>query len=733
MSGTSMNKGLEEIRQIFVAECADGLDEIESGLLDLEKGTDTQETINDIFRGAHSIKGGAATFGYKHIADFTHVMETLLDKVRAKEIIPSPTLVKIFLEAVDCLRAMVETMDEEDNYDIERAQNLKEQMTVFLKGGTIDVEVPAEKSEEEDPVAVAMLGAATNTLRDTALALWHISFRPKPEYLKRGNQPQHIFRALSELGQIHLKVDLSKLPPFDTFTPSDLYLSWDIELESNTTESKIREVFDWVELDADIAITLKSKPATVAKLPEATPAAPVASVAEVLKAAGFGADSFSLEPQLDAAMVVHRKPEEDVEEVAGEVVEAKARQHERKSGRKESSSIRVDIEKIDVLLNLVGEMVINQAMLNQLARNKSAKNNSVEIEQALVLLERTTRELQEAVMEIRMLPVSVTFSRFPRLVYDLSAKLKKQVELKITGEHTELDKTVLEKISDPLLHLVRNSLDHGIESPEERIFKGKPQCGEIHLSASHEGGSVVIRVTDDGAGLRTDKILKKAIEKGLVPAGAKLSEQQIIDLIFAPGFSTVDTVTDVSGRGVGMDVVRSNIEEIGGRVEVYTERDKGSTFQITLPLTLAILDGQLIRVGNEVYVLPLLSIVETVQVKLDRLNILSGKEVVYRLRGEAIPVVDMRRLYKIPGSEPLTSFADKQLIIVESERKSIGLVVDEMLDQHQVVIKSLENNFVKVPGMLGATILGDGTVSLILDVTTLAGNVAKEALNSIKH
>jgi two-component system chemotaxis sensor kinase CheA len=378
-------------------------------------------------------------------------------------------------------------------------------------------------------------------------------------------------------------------------------------------------------------------------------------------------------------------------------------------------------------------MVINQAMLNQLARNKQAKNSSVEIEQALVLLERTTRELQEAVMEIRMLPVSVTFSRFPRLVYDLGAKLKKQVELKITGEHTELDKTVLEKISDPLLHLVRNSLDHGIESPEERIFKGKPQAGQIHLSASHEGGSVVIRVTDDGAGLRTDKILKKAIEKGLVQADAKLSEQQITDLIFAPGFSTADTVTDVSGRGVGMDVVRSNIEEIGGRVEVYTERDKGSTFQITLPLTLAILDGQLIRVGNEVYVLPLLSIVETVQVKLDRLNILSGKEVVYRLRGDAIPVVDMRRLYKIKGNEPLTSFSDKQLIIVESERKQIGLVVDEMLDQHQVVIKSLENNFVKVPGMLGATILGDGTVSLILDVTTLAGNVSKESLNSIKH
>lgn len=706
MTGTSMNKGMDEIRQIFVAECADGLDEIESGLLDLEKGTDTQETINDIFRGAHSIKGGAATFGYKHIADFTHVMETLLDKVRGKEITVTPPLVKVFLEAVDCLREMVEIMDDDSAHDEERAQDLIEQMSVFLNGGTIELDTDEEsEGEAEDLEAAAMHAEADKVTGCADTSLWHISFKPKPEYLKRGNQPQHIFRALAEFGRVALKVNTSQLPAFDKFTPSDLYLTWDIELESNTTEAKIREVFDWVELDAEIDIKQTSRPATVA---------------DVLKAAGFGVPAAAE----NATAVVAAEEPAVVRQMGGE----------RKREKKESSSIRVDIEKIDVLLNLVGEMVINQAMLNQLARNKqSDKNSNVEIDQALVLLERTTRELQEAVMEIRMLPVSVTFSRFPRLVYDLSAKLKKQVELKITGEQTELDKTVLEKISDPLLHLVRNSLDHGIESPEERIFKGKPQAGEIHLSASHEGGSVVIRVTDDGAGLHTDKIMKKAVEKGLVPEGAKLTEQQIVDLIFHPGFSTADTVTDVSGRGVGMDVVRSNIEEIGGRVEVYTEKDKGSTFQITLPLTLAILDGQLIRVGKEVYVLPLLSIVETVQVKLDKLNILSGREVVYRLRGEAIPVVDMRRLYKIKGSEPLTSYADKQLIIVESERKSIGLVVDEMLDQHQVVIKSLENNFVKVPGMLGATILGDGTVSLILDVTTLANNVSKESLNSIKH
>ncbi|MES2624475.1 MAG: chemotaxis protein CheA [Pseudomonadota bacterium] len=684
MAGITLDSGFDEIRQIFVAECADGLDVIESGLLELEKGNDTQETINDIFRGAHSIKGGAATFGYKNIADFTHILETLLDKLREQELAVTPPLVKLFLESVDCLREMVENMEGDGGYDEERASLLKVQLNGYLQKDSHQSAAPVAH-------AVAAHAAVETTAAKVLLPIWDISFRPKPDFLKTGNQPQHIFRALAELGKVEMRVDYSRLPEFNFYEPGETYLAWDIELHSAALAAQIKDVFDWVEMEAEISITQR----------------------EVITQVEFEEHA---QPGLEAR-------HEDTSE----------KRKDRKNGKKESSSIRVDIEKIDVLLNLVGEMVINQSMLNQLARNKQGANNSVELEQALALLERTTRELQEAVMEIRMLPVSVTFSRFPRLVHDLSAKLKKNVELKITGEQTELDKTVLEKISDPLLHLIRNSLDHGIESPSERLRKGKAEMGVIHLSASHEGGSVVIRVTDDGGGLNAEKIMRKAVEKGLIENETKLTEAQIYDLIFLPGFSTADTVTDVSGRGVGMDVVRSNIEDIGGRVEVYSEKDKGSTFQITLPLTLAILDGQLIKVGNEVYVLPLLSIVETVQVKLDRLNIISGKQVVYRLRGEAIPVVDMRRLYRINGNEPLTSYANKQLIIVESERKSIGLVVDELLDQHQVVIKSLENNFVKVPGMLGATILGDGTVSLILDVTTLADTISKDLSQVVKH
>ena len=690
------DKGLAEIRQIFITECNDGLDVIETGLLALEKGEDAQETINDIFRGAHSIKGGAATFGYSSIADFTHVLETLLDKVRAGEQEITPPLVKLFLESVDILREMVQVMDGDGDYDRDRADDVQTRLRDFLGGeigGAAEDHAAASAKADELPQG----------------RTWDISFRPKASFLKHGNQPQHIFRALAELGKVTLRPNFDSLPEFPKMNPEEMYLSWDIVLMAEVSADTIRDVFDWVEFETEIAI-VEREPPSLPPMVEAV--------------AGQG------QPET----VIDAIPEEAAHEAAAPVHALDHDKHERKHGKqKDATSIRVDIEKIDVLLNLVGEMVINQAMLNQVARNKNGKNSTMELEQGLALLERTTRELQEAVMEIRMLPVSVTFSRFPRLVYDLSAKLKKKVELKITGEQTELDKTVLEKIGDPILHLIRNSLDHGIESPQDRIAAGKPETGEIHLSASHEGGSVVIRVTDDGAGLNREKIFRKAVEKKLISGDAKLSEAEVNELIFLPGFSTADVITDVSGRGVGMDVVRRNIEEIGGRVEVYSERGKGSQFMITLPLTLAILDGQLVRVANEIYVLPLLSIVETVQVQEDRINVISGGEVVYRLRGKAVPVIDMRNVCRVYGVEPLESFRNKQIIIVESDRKHVGLVVDELLDQHQVVIKSLETNFVKVPGMLGATILGDGTVSLILDVTTLADVLFNNKVERVVH
>lgn len=683
---SASSNGMDEIRQIFEAECNDGLNVIEAGLLALKAGDNNQETINDIFRGAHSIKGGAATFGYANIADFTHVMETLLDRVRSDELSVTQPLVKVFLESVDCLRDMVECMGGGE-YDEVRTAEVKAELETWL----------GDEPPVTDDAPAPEAAVAANAEEASSATIWDIKFKPKHNYLQTGNQPQHIFRALAELGEVTLKPEFDSLPDFAKSKPGEMYLSWTIELKADVEKDEIVAEFDWVENECEIEVV--ARPGTEKKKAEKPIPPP--------------------EPE----------PEQEQSAASGTAQSGR-------NAKKESGSIRVEIDKIDKLLNLVGEMVINQSMLNQFSssnRKGEVGGSSADLDQGLASLERTTRELQEAVMNIRMLPVSTTFNRFPRLVYDLSAKLGKEVDLNITGETTELDKTVLEKIADPLSHLIRNSLDHGIESPDVRLASGKSRTGTVSLSASHEGGNVIIRVSDDGGGLNGEKIYNKALERGLISESDTLSEQQINNLIFQPGFSTAEQVTDVSGRGVGMDVVRSNIEDIGGRVEVYSNPGKGSTFQITLPLTLAVLDGQLVKVGEQVFVVPLLSIVETVQVDPEKINVVSGSAPLYRLRGEVIPIVDMRSLYRIKGEESLKSYEGKELVIVDIDRHYIGLVVDALLDQHQVVIKSLETNYMKMPGILGATILGDGTVSLIVDVTTFAGPMLMGSDSRVTH
>jgi len=384
----------------------------------------------------------------------------------------------------------------------------------------------------------------------------------------------------------------------------------------------------------------------------------------------------------------------------------------------DGESIRVGIEKIDAIINLVGELVITQSMLREVgAAVHIADGAALErLHDGLAQLARNTRELQEGVMRIRMLPISFAFSRFPRLVHDLSRKLGKQVELKLAGEQTELDKTVMEKIGDPLVHLVRNALDHGIESPEQRRASGKPETGQIRLNACHQGGNIVIEISDDGAGLNRARIAAKARERGLLTHEAQIDDQRLIDLIFEPGFSTAETVSDVSGRGVGMDVVRRNVRDLGGNVEVSSREGQGSRFTIRLPLTLAILDGQLVRIGDHIYVIPLVSIVESLQIRPGQTYAVAGRERLYRLREEYIPVMDLRRVFQSGGT---AQGSDNLLVVVEGEGRKIGLVVDDLLGQQQVVIKSLESNYRPVAGISGATILGDGTVALILDTARL--------------
>ena len=680
--------GLDEIRQIFEEEALEGLDTMESGLLNLESGTGELDVVHDIFRAAHSIKGGSATFGYTEIAAFTHVMETLMDLVRDGRKEVTAPLVTLLLNCVDCLREMMEAIHSGD-YNAPRIAELTDQLNAELglttataePAGTLDVSAQSARMDAPAPVSEVSNG-------------WLIRFAPHRNLMQSGNQPTLILRALGELGEMTVTADVSDVPPFEQLDPELLYLSWDIELKGDATEEQIREVFEWVEGECDLSVTRQLAEQSI-ETPALTPA------------------DNAPETTVSPAQVSTASTKAPAERSAGA---PKAK----KPAVKEASSIRVGIDKVDNLLNLVGELVITQAMLSQYGR-EGADHDLAAMRDTLEQLTRNTRELQDAVMQIRMLPVSVTFSRFPRLVHDLSQKLGKDVELKISGEQTELDKTVLEKIGDPLVHLIRNSLDHGIESAAERTAAGKPAQGLIHISASHESGNIVIRVQDDGGGLNADRILAKAVERGLVEEGTQLTEQDIHNLIFLPGFSTADTVSDVSGRGVGMDVVRSNISEIGGRVEVFSTAGKGSTFAITLPLTLAILDGQLVRVGTQVYVVPLLSIVETVQVQQDRLNVITGQSTLYRLRGEAIPVVDLSRVLRVSGDPEASEEAlkEKLLVIVESGRRVVGLAVDELLEQHQVVIKSLESNYAQVGGTLGATILGDGTVSLIVDIPGL--------------
>lgn len=662
-----MSIDVSQFHQVFFEESFEGLDAMESGLLNLQPGDSDVEAVNTIFRAAHSIKGGAGTFGFTDITDFTHVMETLLDEVRNGQREITSELINNLLEAVDVLREMLTAVDQDSEQDMPRIQAVKDKLEAELD------EAPVAATETATPAEAG----------NAETAGWRIDFRPHAHLLQTGNDPVRMFRELAELGELTVEADTQALPDFADMEPEDAYLSWQLTLHGeDIPREEIDEVFEWVEDDCDLVITPLQGEAITDPTDEAPEpaAAPESTVAR------------TEEPKADAESAPAKSPTA-------------------------SSSIRVATDKIDSLINLVGELVITQSMLSQVGEDFD-ESKLTQLADGLSELERNSRELQEGIMRIRMLPISFAFNRFPRLVHDLSAQMGKQVELKLSGEQTELDKTVMEKIGDPLVHLVRNSLDHGLEMPEERRAAGKDETGLLHLDAYHQGGNIVIEIHDDGAGLNEEKILSKALERELISADDNLSADQIHDLIFLPGFSTADAVSDISGRGVGMDVVRKNINSLGGSIEVKSERGQGSTFTIRLPLTLAIMDGQTIQVADERYILPLISIVESLEIKSGEIKRVSGKGELYSLRDEYIPVI---RLYEIFDLEPRVTDLEKGLlVVVEGDNQKVGLFIDDLLGQQQVVIKSLETNYRKVTGLSGATILGDGTVALILDVPGLA-------------
>ena len=674
-----MTLDLAQFHDTFFEESFEALDSMEAALLKLSAGEVDFELINTIFRVAHSIKGGAATFGFTDVAGFTHVAETLLDQIRAGKRQVTPDLVDLFLRSGDLMREMLVATKDKQPLDTARVVALHGEIEAVLASD------PGSSAASAPAAAATSVAAKPAASAVTQQPGWKISFVPGPQLLRHGNDPLRILRELSTLGACVVRVDAMKIPPLSDLDAEECKMSWNVDLSGDVTEAAVRAVFEWVEGECDLRIQ---------PMGDATPAAAAAPAPAPAPAAA------GTPPQIPAAIAAAP--------AAPKAVEAAA---EARGG--EGGSIRVSIEKIDELLNSVGELVITQSVLSQLAAPLEGRDAD-ELRNALVQLERHMRSLQESVMRVRMLPISFVFNRFPRLVRDLGQRLGKKIELRMNGDTTELDKTVLEKIGDPLVHLVRNSIDHGIEMPDARVANGKSASGTIELNAYHKGGSVVVEVSDDGGGLKKDKILAKARERGLVAADEELSEDRIFNLIFAPGFSTADVVSDVSGRGVGMDVVKRNINELGGHVQIYSTPGKGSMVRIRLPLTLAILDGQLARVGNEVYVVPIVSIVETMQVRKEMVSSIANKGEVFRLRDEYLPVV---RLYDLFGIKPdHTDLLNGLLMIVEADGKRVGLFVDELMSQQQVVIKSLETNFRPVTGLAGATMLGDGRVALILDV-----------------
>ncbi|EFP67944.1 Chemotaxis protein CheA [Ralstonia pickettii] len=686
-----MNLDLSQFFGAFFEEAEELLVDMERLLLNLDVANPSSDDLNAIFRCAHSIKGGAATFGFTHMTELTHVAESILDRARTGTLQLRENMVDAFLETKDVLKSQLDAYRQEHPIDTATL----EYMVAKLNSLTAD---------EGAPVAAAPAAATPAATPEPVAA-------PQPE-------PMVVEAAAAEaVGDIEGGLDIklidvsnedcelivTELKHLGTvLRHARTGRNSDIVLQSTCTADDIIAVSCFI-IDADqIVIT-----------PHVGGAAPAAEAAAQVVAAPTPA---AAQTEVHAPAANEAAPVQAAAVAAAAApMPARPAAADHKPAVAAETSIRVGVEKVDQLINLVGELVITQAMLAQTAQAFDPVLNE-RLFAGLSQLTRNARDLQEAAMSIRMMPMDYVFNRFPRLVRDLAHKLGKQVELSTFGKSTELDKGLIERIIDPLTHLVRNSLDHGIELPEARVAAGKDATGQLLLSAAHQGGNIVIEVSDDGQGLNRDKILKKARERGL-PVSDNMTDDEINQLIFAPGFSTADQVTDVSGRGVGMDVVKQNIQSMGGYVEIQSQKGKGTTIRIVLPLTLAILDGMSVKTGDEVFILPLSCVAESLQPRPEDIKAVPGGGRLLKVRNEYLTLVPMYERFRITPSLPNPS--EGIVVILDSEGKKIALQVDELVGQQQVVVKNLETNYRRVPGISGATILGDGSVALIVDVSAL--------------
>ncbi|EHF4954050.1 chemotaxis protein CheA [Enterobacter hormaechei] len=657
-----MSMDITDFYQTFFDEADELLADMEQHLLDLVPEAPDSEQLNAIFRAAHSIKGGAGTFGFTILQETTHLMENLLDEARRGEMQLNTDIINLFLETKDIMQEQLDAYKssaEPDAASFEYICNALRQLALEAKGEASAPAVPAAKLSVVDAVA------EPDTAPDAPAGKLRV-----------------VLSRLKENEVNLLEEELGNLATLSNVVKGKDSLA--ATLDDGISQDDIVAVLCFV-IEADqIAFETEAAAVEAPAPAENTPA--VVAAAPALKAV----------------------PKETAAPARGEKPAARS---------SESTSIRVAVEKVDQLINLVGELVITQSMLAQRSNELDPVTHG-DLITSMGQLQRNARDLQESVMSIRMMPMEYVFSRFPRLVRDLAGKLNKQIELTLMGSSTELDKSLIERIIDPLTHLVRNSLDHGIELPENRVAAGKSPVGNLILSAEHQGGNICIEVTDDGAGLNRERILAKAISQGMA-VNENMTDEEVGMLIFAPGFSTAEQVTDVSGRGVGMDVVKRNIQEMGGHVEIQSKQGAGTTIRILLPLTLAILDGMSVKVADEVFILPLNAVMESLQPREEDLHPLAGGERVLEVRGEYLPLVELWKVFEVDGAK--TEATQGIVVILQSAGRRYALLVDQLIGQHQVVVKNLESNYRKVPGISAATILGDGSVALIVDVSALQG------------
>ncbi|KKJ75302.1 chemotaxis protein CheA [Kiloniella litopenaei] len=697
---------LDQFKATYFEECAELLIDAETRLADLQHNPESvdAEDLNAIFRVVHSVKGGAGAFSFDQLVGFAHIYEALLDRMRQGEIQITEDIVTLLLSANDILTNLIQaaqngtTLPEEDFIEVKNKLNL------------LAFDQPANTSSEPSE-------SETVTSGEKRVQKYIISFIPKPELLQHANEPLLLVREMKELGQLTTTVNTDRLPSIQKIISDEAYFSWVFELVSDCSLSDVEEVFEFVTEDCDLEIKIHNE--TEAKTEKQEQASPEL----VSESPSDSGTKKSLEATKQQAVEAMQAP------TIPTPPSGKPTPTGNNQAPQRVSSIRVELDRVDRLVNMVGELVITQAMLRQQVDNLPSELAAF-MAKGFEDLGMHTREIQESVMAVRMQPVKSVFARIPRLVRELATKLGKKVELETSGEHTEVDKTVIEQLSDPLTHMIRNSLDHGIEeTPADRVKAGKPELATVTLSAEHRSGRIHIIVTDDGRGINRERVKAKAIEKGIISPDENLSDEAIDDLIFSPGFSTAEEVTDVSGRGVGMDVVRRNISNLGGRISVQSTPGKGTKFIMSLPLTLAVLDGMVVAVGKEKFIISLTAIIESLRPTKTELHKLSNGAEVVALRGEYIRLVKLHRLFNIPDAQRDPSQA--LVVVVEIEGgKQVGILVDELLGQQQVVIKSLEENYDPVAGISAATILGNGMVALILDVDGLDA-MARQA--SHKH